>query len=338
MGHSLEHRVVHRRDAVQSLSASVLHQASAAAKLGAPRTGTAAMMGAMRGPMRWAAGAAAAAMLAAGTWWILDVRASTPVDLTRLTEAQWHEDLHAMAQGVARRHVNAFHRVSREQYQELVGQIDVALHGAPGPDVPVLFERLTAAVGDAHTYVNITDDQHYYPFITYRFGDDWRVARALPEERDLLGARLVKIDDADMGRVEAGLHEILTQGENRWFYLFNEPWFLTGEVLHALRLVRDPAAVTFTFARDDGTTFTRTMGPHSGDPEMVRAYQHPPLYLEHKDADFWFTTLPGTRALYLVFNGYEQLRANAARLFEALDQGADALIVDLRGNAGGDYL
>ncbi|HET7791567.1 MAG TPA: hypothetical protein VFK78_12300 [Gemmatimonadales bacterium] len=283
--------------------------------------------------------AIAIGLLSGGGWWLWNARQSSPVDLATLTLPQWREDLQYLARGLARRHLNAFHLTSRDEYARLVARIDSALPGLEPADIPVYFSKLAAAVGDAHTFLSLPAGQHFYPFSVYYFGDTARVTATTPEHRDLLGTRLVKIDGTGMDEVQANLDEILTRGENPSFYRGHYPRFLTAEVLHALHVVRDSVA-RFTFAKDDGSTLVRTMAAAAGPRgDWVHPYAEPPLYLAHAADDWWFTTLPGTRTAYVIFNGYRHLCANASDLFDSLDRHPpDRLIIDLRANGGGDYL
>jgi hypothetical protein len=286
-------------------------------------------------------GAVVGATLALGIGW--QVRASwesRPVDLSSLTLEQWHDDLHYMARELVRRHANAFHRVSRAEYWRLVARIDSALPALSVSDIPVYFEKLTSAVGDAHTYVDLPEGQHFYPFAIYYFGDTARVIRTVAPFQQLLGSRLAKVGDLSTSEVEARLNEILTQGENVWFYLAEYPGFLSREVLHALGVLRDGQQAVFTFTRPDGSTISVAMLPSATSPQdWILPYKTAPLYVQHSQADFWFTKLPNTNTVYVVFNGYRHLGSHAAALFRYLDSRVmDRLIIDMRNNRGGDYL
>lgn len=290
-------------------------------------------------PLRTGLFAALLALLGAGAWLYLDQQRSTPVALATLSPEDWRDDLHALADGLVRRHANAFHRISRESFAAMVAATDSAIPGLRPWEVLVRFAELAGAVGDAHTYVAFPANQHFYPFGVYYFGDTARVTRTVPGQEDLLGARLVRVDSAGLGAVEAALDRVLTQGENRSFYRAHYPWFLSVELLYALGVVRDTAAAAFTFQREDGTTVTRVYAPLAAEPaDWRRPYAHAPLAAVHGDEDFWFDTLPGGRTLYLVFNGYRDLATNSRRFFDFLDHHPiDRVVVDLRGNGGGDY-
>ncbi|HSN18935.1 MAG TPA: hypothetical protein VLV87_12100 [Gammaproteobacteria bacterium] len=267
-------------------------------------------------------------------WW-----RTRPVDLATITTAQWREDLRYLERELAARHANAFHRISRRDYEDLADKIDAAIPTLAPRDVPVYLSKLSASVGDAHTYLELPGKQGSYPFHVYYFGDVPRVISAAPEFKGLLGKRLVKIGSYEMSEVEKRLREILTQGENDWYYRAHYPWFLTAEVLHALGVVGDDGKAAFVFS-DDGGTESVELGPEQfASQAWVHAYAKPSLFIEHENEDFWFTPMPDGRTVYLIFNGYAGLEEHARTLFAYIDSHAvQRLIIDMRNNGGGDYL
>jgi len=278
-------------------------------------------------------------IFAAGIWWYASQRASAPVDIGTLSASDWREDLRALATGLAKRHANAFHRVSESQFDSMVTLTDSLIPHLRPWEVLIHFSELAAVVGDAHTYVALPTTQHFYPVEVYYFGSDARVVRATPEYKDLIGLRLVAIGGHPLTQVQDQLDRILTHGENTSFFLAHYPWFLSHEVLTALHVIRDSVPTRFTFRGDDGSFVNRELSPLDKDPEKwERPYSHPPLFVQHADDEFWYDTLPRGDAVYVVFNSYAHLSAHAASLFAFLDaHPARRLIIDLRNNSGGDY-
>ena len=280
-----------------------------------------------------------ASLLIAGTLWEgLDWWYSRPVNLNSVTLEQWHEDLNYMAKTLAARHKNVFHHISETQYDALVNQIAAALPGLQAADIPVYFEKLTAAIGDAHTYLALPGGQHFYPFTIYYFGDTPRVISAAPQCSRILGMRLVSIGSVPMPQVEARLNEVLTQGENPWYYRAHYPWFLSQEVLHALGIVSGPAT-SFTFSDGNHTVVLNLDASANQTGKWLHAYPQPPLFIQHENDDFWFGPLGDSKSIYVAFNDYHDLSEHAHALFEFLDShSVDKLIIDMRDNSGGDYL
>lgn len=286
--------------------------------------------------VRWSV---AAVLIGAGAWWYVGQGRAAPVDPATLSVDDWRADLRALATGLAARHANAFHRISRAQFDSAVASIDSTIPRMRPWEVLLRFSELAAAIGDAHTYLALPATQHFYPIGIFYFGDEARVIRATPENADLLGARLVTIGGHPLSDVQARLDRILTRGENASFYRAHYPWFLSHEILAALQITADSGSTTFGFVRDDGSPVSRALAPLTREPATwVRPYARPPLFIARAADDFWYDTLPGTDAVYVLFNSYAHLADHAAALFAFLDAHPPGrLIIDLRNNGGGDY-
>ena len=68
-----------------------------------------------------------------------------------LSAPQWREDLRVLADELPRVHANAFHAISREEWNRRVGTIDAAIPEMSAHQVEVALMRLVASVGDGHT-------------------------------------------------------------------------------------------------------------------------------------------------------------------------------------------
>jgi hypothetical protein len=272
-------------------------------------------------------------------YWIYSWQMTRPIDLTTISSAKWSQDLQYLSNQLARRHANAFHHISRAQYEAITRQIATAIPHLQPKDIPVELSKLTAAVGDAHTFIGLPAAPAY-PFQTYWFADGLRVTHVPKEYGDLIGARLLAIDGMDVAEVESRLRAILSQSENESFFKAHVPSVINNPaVLHALGAASNADHASFTFAKDDGSSATVAMTPGRDRGVLLNAYRQAPISLQHADDDFWFGELPGTRTVYVAFNSYDRLPWNAWKLFGFVDKiHPDRVIIDLRYNGGGDYL
>src|SRR5437899_2745433 len=72
-------------------------------------------------------------------------------DLSSLTEAQWREDVRYFAAELTKRHKNAFHNISRQDFEKAVAELDAALPSLSPSGIVVGMLKITARIGDAHT-------------------------------------------------------------------------------------------------------------------------------------------------------------------------------------------
>ncbi len=268
-------------------------------------------------------------------WW-----PTAPVQLSHVSADQWRADLRYLAQQLEQRHANAFHHISRDNFHQLVATVDNLIQSSDASDVPFHFLRLTAAIGDGHTYIQTPMPTRRYPLRLYWFGDELRVIRTTSAAQQALGLRLTKINETPIEEIVVRLRQIISQDENQWFFMHISPFFIIKpEALHALGIIKDTRQARFTFAKDDGQTLDLTLTPASDQQnEWHEAYSSPPLYLQHGDDSFWFTSFPETKTVYVIFNSYDGLFMNTWKLFRYLDSHPmERLIIDMRGNGGGDY-
>lgn len=292
--------------------------------------------------MKWRrVGLVAAFLLIAGLiWWFSQPSSPRQVDLSTLTPEQWHADLLYFARELPQRHANAFHHISRSEFDELVRKADQLVQRSDSVDIPVQFSRITAAVGDAHTFVQFPVTKARFPVRFYWFGEELRVIRATPAAQPALGLRLSAINQTPLSDIVARVREIISQDENPWCLKDRSPYLLVRpDVLHALGIINDMKQAQFVFSADDGAVINLTLAPM--DDQMADwhdAYSSPPLYLQHNDDAFWFTALPEAKIVYVIFNQYDWLFFKARTLFSFLDNHPDwKLVIDVRANRGGDY-
>ena len=265
-----------------------------------------------------------------------------------LTKAQWREDLQHFARELAKRHANAFHHTTREQFERAVAELDAAIPSLEDHQIVVRLLQLTSKVGDAHTYVHLPQTFKRYPVVLFWFGRDLRVVRAAGEYKDALGTRVVKIGGVEIGEVQARLLSVLSQDENEWFVLGNSPAYMViPEVLHTLGVVPDVGRAAFTFEDDKGKQFTMGVAPVVPDANLgsllLSAAKSEPLYRQRPTEQFWFTHLPDSQTVYVNFRGYPKCGILGScqefdDLMKLVDERQPArLVVDMRQNGGGDF-
>jgi len=279
-------------------------------------------------------------LIAAIIWWIWQPSLPPPVDLSTLAPEQWHADLMYFARELPRRHANAFHHISRSEFDQLVGKVDQLIQRSDSVDIPVQFLKITAAVGDAHTSVQLPLTKARFPVRLYWFGEELRVIRATTAAQSAIGLRLSAINQTPLSDIVARVREIISQDETPWYFEDRSPYLIIRpDVLHALGIIDDLKQAQFAFTTDDGAVVNLTLAPVADQiADWHDAYSSPPLYLQHNGDAFWFTALPDAKIIYVIFNHYDWLFFKARKLFSFLDNHADwKLVIDMRGNGGGDY-
>src|SRR5216683_2876150 len=226
-------------------------------------------------------------------------------EVLTLGKGQWREDLQYLARELPKRHKNLFHTVSREQFERAVAELDTPIPSLEDHQIIVRMLQITAMIGDAHTYVHLPQTFKLYPVALYWFGGDLRVLRAAPENKQALGAKVVKVGGMNISDVQTRLVKVLSQSENEWFVLSNSPGYMAHpEVLQTLGIVPDVGRVPFTFDDEQGKQFALDITPVVADASLN---------------SLW-------------------LSENVRKLFQFVDSNITRrLVIDMRQNGGGDF-
>jgi hypothetical protein len=260
-----------------------------------------------------------------------------------LTKAQWHDDLKFLATELPKRHANAFHSISREQFDAAVADLDRKLDGLNSDEIYVGMDRIVNMIGDGHTYIQFPTDDANLPIDLERFGDDYRMIAAATGYGTTLGARVLKIDDTPIAQAHDLVYSLSPADETPVLRESRVNGFLTiGMVLHGTGITHDRNTARYTLADDNGKEFTvdiKAAAPgESQKIHWTHAFKQPPLFRQRPDEYFWYTYLSDAHTIYCSFRGYKDLGTHSKGLFELIRQEhPDKLVVDLRLNGGGDY-
>lgn len=162
---------------------------------------------------------------------------STPT--LNLSKQQWHSDLLYYATELPKRHIDAFHHVSRDQFASEVSALDQRIDRLDGDEVFVGLVRLAALVGDEHTHFEPSEDVANFPIDIRRFGDAYRVVAVVdPRNARALGARIVRVGQTPFSKARLLLLALTAQDENPNHGLARIEQTMTQEVyLHGLGLI-----------------------------------------------------------------------------------------------------
>lgn len=280
---------------------------------------------------------------------------------------RWRRDLRDLARQLSERHVDLFHAVSRESFEQAVADLDQRIPTLTRPEILVGFAQLLALIGDGHTSFYPGNQKkwmfRFYPIKLWSFSDGIHVTATTTEHADLFGRRLIQIDETP---IEDAYRRISTTiaADNDMEYEYTVPFELVRpEMLHALGIAESADAAEFVFEGGVRRTFEaltlrqwRKLDWRSAN--SLYEGRRPPsmrldflfataLSLEHLEERkyYWSTYLAEERTVYLQYNQcWDQedrppFSEVAAEVLEQIDGGRpERLIVDLRQNSGGEPL
>lgn len=260
-------------------------------------------------------------------------------DLTIAADA-WRRDLEIVKIELPKRHVNAFHSISRETFETTIADLQASAE-AGDPDARFVgLLRLLNLIGDGHTSVLAPTDRAYFPVEIKEFDSDLRVSRTAPQFDRALGSRVLALNGIPTSEVLRRVLELTPVDENASLRSSLATGYLTvGSILHGLGLIPNRARAVYSLQRDSETHEMEL--PASASHETAdwrKPYSHLTLAEQQLDQSFTCSVVDNARAMYCAFRGYDRLGVRARTMFKLLrESGAERLIIDLRDNGGGDY-
>lgn len=258
-----------------------------------------------------------------------------------MTPEKWLADVDFFARELPKRHKNVFHSIPREQFAAAVASLREKASKANDDELIVGLMRMTAMVGDGHTYVRLPSSFHQLPITVVQIDGALRIVRGAGSAAELVGGKLIRIDDTPVDEAVARIRTILPQAETEILLAaFTPPWFSIPEVLHGLGITRGASAARLTVLLDDGTQRSADAGATDRDakPQWRTAATSPALYRQRPEEGFWFTWLPESATVYVCFRKYDDLSSKSRELWSFVDgHSVQKIAIDLRQNGGGDF-
>ncbi len=261
---------------------------------------------------------------------------------------RWREDLRFLATHLPAVHKNLFFKVTREQFEKQVDELDKRIPTLREDQILVGFAKLVASMGDEHTGIHADPaGLTYLPLGFYWFTDGVFVVAAGDQYRSALRCRVEKIANTDVEQAMSQLASLVAhandaQVRNAAPSLLSKTQYLTGlgiaEHANKIRLELQcadvqPPKLEVVPVKDTGAA------------KMIPAYDasdSPPLYLSKPKSSFWAEYLPEHNTIYFQYDrcanspeeSLAEFEAGLRKLIE--EHQSSRLVIDLRDNGGGN--
>lgn len=275
---------------------------------------------------------------------------------------KWREDLAYLQRELPRRHANAFHHLSRKDFDARIQSLYAKAGSLRDYEMVVETARIIAALGprDGHSRVNLFNPElkfHYLPLNFYAYSDGLFIRGAAKPYADIAGFRVVSIGGTPAAEA-LHLVETITPGDNAMSHRsFGAELMSVSEALRALRIARGGPedTVSLELMNPSGVKRQINITPVASLSDLewndIRA-NHPAPYRQHASKDpfgrhgaeknFWFDYDTDSQLLYVNYSAVadmqdESVAAFAKRLFEFADaHPVKKFVLDIRNNSGGN--
>jgi tetratricopeptide (TPR) repeat protein len=272
-----------------------------------------------------------------------------------LTAAEWREDLRYFAEELPKRHKNAFHAMTREQFETAVKDLNDNIPNLKSEEIFAGFLKLIAMVGDGHTSIQESAlfNLGFYPLRYEIYADGLFVQSAAAEYAGIVGGKVVRIGNVPVEKAISQIKEI-SWGDNygeqskkvETVFLLSIP-----KVLQGLKIAESDEKVSLTVeiggrqktvelrAKSDFADYLKNgkqVGANDNSASPV------PLYLKERENPFRFEYVKDGKILYVQFNAVqnkpdETVAAFFKKVFDfAENNPVDKFVLDVRLNTGGN--
>ena len=266
-------------------------------------------------------------------------------------ESQWRQDLQFLGAQLPVLHVNPFTRISHEQFDQLVADLDRDIPALQDHEIVTRMMQIVAAIGDAHTTLSINGSLlrfRTYPIKSYWFTDGLYVTSVSSTHSQVLGKRVTKIGSVDTSAANAQVASVISHENDQWVKAQAPAQFASPEVLHALHVMpglQDGAFVVQSAGGESSTVNINSIFANATVTwlSLPDPLQTPtPLYRQHPELNYWFDYVESAHTLYfqynvcqnrvdLPFNQFLQQMQQFVATHEVTK-----FVIDLRNNPGGD--
>jgi len=267
-----------------------------------------------------------------------------------LSKEAWLEDLEIYKTGLEEKHIDLYNKISKDDFEKEWNAIKSSVGQKSDFEVGIDLMRLTRKIGDGHTAVSVRNlGFHHYPFEVKNFEGDWRVVKVAKEHSNLLGLKLVGVENKNIDSVIKKLADVVQFVENEQSLIVRTGENITSaELLYALKISKEKTQASFTFSDDSGNKTSvklsaLTQQEYYEETTFSELSVGVPQIAKPKKADeanFWYAPILGTKGLYIHFESYpafeEMLKISEEIVGTIFQNNIRQLVIDLRNNGGGD--
>ncbi len=265
-------------------------------------------------------------------------------------EQRLREDLNFVTTELPRRHANFFFQLKREDFDRAVRDLDSQIPSISDIQFYVRLTALVAMAGDAHTSLALNGSAaaalgfREFPLVFRWLDDGIFVTGAAADYSRALATQLVRVGEAPIEEVTRRLETVISHENSQWVRFSAQRYLAGQQILQGLGVVPGGPTSRLTFRTRAGEEFTLDVGTNAAPLVSAPAPGEGflPEYLQRANENYWFSYSASRQLLYFRYNRCVEMPGRpfasfAADLLRVLDTNPiDTLVIDLRGNTGGD--
>lgn len=258
---------------------------------------------------------------------------------------EWKEDIDFYAEKMVSNHIDPFHSISRSHFNEEILRIKNDLPNKTENETLMALMRLTRSLGDGHTSFPLWGAKDArFPIEVKLFGNTLYVVGTTRQYKDILGAKLVSVNDVPASKIFGLLSEISPFSENEHSTAVRAASYLSSAIaLNGLGITENANEAKFAFEVQGKTREIKLLSSSSLKLDETLSHLKDAIFTAANKVndDLWYGSLPDKKTVYIKFRRYpsmQKMDGFAQSLLDFINENkSENLIIDLRDNYGGDF-
>ncbi|RUO25521.1 peptidase S41 [Aliidiomarina minuta] len=258
----------------------------------------------------------------------------------------WRADIDFYAEQLVKHHIDPFHTLSQESFYNEIDRIKQSIPDQTKNQILVQLMKLTSRINDGHTSFPLWGiESARFPLGVKLFGEDVYVVSTTAQYQDLLGSRLISINETPVSDIAPFVSEVTPFTENAFSEAVRVGQYLPhARVLNGLGFIEDNGTAQFAFFDVEGKLIVHTL---SAQPSPLLDFEithfNDPVFTakEEVSEDLWFGASGNNKTVYIKFRRYTSvanMESFSRQILSFINrEQSENLIIDLRDNYGGDF-
>lgn len=279
----------------------------------------------------------------------------------------WRTDIHFLADWVEKKSFHPFRtttsdrtlsgaRLTKEEFEAAVAGLSSHVPTLSDGEIEVALFELIAQLGDGHTTLGGSRTRLEFaitlPLAFYDFDDGLYVVAAVPQYRQLIGAKILALDGMPIAEARAKVAPLIARDNAMWVRALLPHYLRHLPFLQTLGIAKSDKSLELTIVRGGATQKVEVQADPSA-PDIWNALPKPAgwaWYADASQADFqrdndkphWLKWDEANHLIYVQYNGvvdgdHETLAGFAEALKAEIERRpVTKLVLDMRNNNGGN--
>ncbi len=278
------------------------------------------------------------------------VASGTYFDDSLSRDESWRADLEVLVSEIKRLHIEMYHAVDPETFQNKVDSISAAIPDLTDQEIVFEFMELIGLLGNGHNFIIPAyakkGNFSKIPMQFYWFSDGLYVVGAEEPYQSYIGSKIISFGSTPIDIAVERVKKINPR-DNEMQQLWLSPYYLSmPEVLAGLDIVKDAENIKIKLINKNGKKekISVEVSPLSfrGFPTLPAASGSELVSNLKANDNYWYEYTERNKTVYVQFNAVQEKSSQTLKEFneglkkKIVESDVDGLILDLRHNAGGN--